>query len=216
MRIIKKIITIFTLMRSNYNLWSTILCGLFLLYLLSPKLLVLDFSYIFNILVDSGIFQVIHLDDEKSVTVSNVKLDLSQIWEGLSTIGGAAVFSTGAKAASSFITKSGLPPTVKVGFVLASGAASYFTFETSKLIWKGTQMSTSKPKSVDITIKESNSGSFTANSPLEESWNNDYFSNLVDILSGVLNIQLCVFVLINLIIIFIIMKKISDMHLNLE
>lgn len=124
------------------------------------------------------------------------------------------------RAAPSLISKIALPPTFKLGIVLSSGAASYFTFKTSRLIWRGTQLSSSKPDSPlwrkVITIKQNPSGSFTASSPLEGLENKEYLSNLIDILNGILNIQVCVFILKNLIIFFIIMKKISEINFNFE
>lgn len=197
------------------SLLNVISC-FFILYLLIGKCLELEFSSVLNVLTDFGILQCAYLEGDKIVTVSNVKLDMSYIWEGVQAIGGAAVFSVGVKSASGFISKSGLPPTVKMGFVLASGAASYFTFETSKSIWKGVEISKAKPTKVDVTISQNSTGNFSASSPLEDSWFNDYVTNLLDTLNGILNIQKCVFVLINLIIIFLIMKKLFDKNMNLE
>lgn len=49
--------------------------------------------------------------------------------------------------------------------------------------------------------------------PLED---NEYFSNLIDILDSSFNLYICIFILINLTIIFIIFKSLSDLNYNLD
>jgi hypothetical protein len=64
-----------------------------------------------------------------------------------------------------------------------------------------------------VTIKQNSDGNFEAQSPLED---NEYFSNLIDILEGSFNLYFCIFILINLTIIFIIFKLLFDLNYNLD
>lgn len=157
-------------------------------------------------------FFAIYLDD-KNITVDNITFDMNRVWEAVSFLGGVAVFKSGIQASSSVLAKSALPSSVKMAFILSGGAASYFTFETSRRIWRASEASKVKPVSVDVTIKQNSDGKFEAQSPLED---NEYFSNLIDILDSSFNLYICIFILINLTIIFIIFKSLSDLNYNLD
>lgn len=112
------------------------------------------------------------------------------------------------------------PPTVKLGFVLAGGASSYFTFKPSQKMWQGTSYSTSEPSGgVDVIIKKAVNGAFEAtskNNPKSPLENETEFAHLVDIFSDSLNLYICVFIIINLTIVFLFFKFISDRDYNLE
>lgn len=45
---------------------------------------------------------------------------------------------------------------------------------------------------------------------------NEYFSNLLEVLSGSYNIQLCIFILISLTILFIFYKSLADLNINFD
>ena len=167
------------------------------------------------------IFNTIRLED-KEFTISDIKFSMKDVWEGVNFIGGAAVFSGGLKASTSILksTTMSAPPSVKLGFVLAGGTASFFTFKIANKIWQATSYSTTLPSDgVDITIKKSSSGNFEVHqennpkSPLEDE---TQFSHLVDVLSDSLNLYICIFVIINLCIIFLFLKIMSDREYNFD
>jgi hypothetical protein len=150
-------------------------------------------------------------DNEKTFQIQGIQIQYDKFWNAVGALGGAAVFKTEMEAATAVLTSKAvvlsLPPTLKMGFILSSGAASYFTFETSRTIWKAQSVSNTKPSKLDVTVTETNSGSFEA--PLE---NAEYFSTLIDILEGSFNLYICTFIIINLTIIFYIFKKISSLR----
>ena len=61
---------------------------------------------------------------------------MKDVWDGVNFIGGAAVFSSGLKASTSILKSTAVsaPPSVKLGFVLAGGSASFFTFKIANKI----------------------------------------------------------------------------------
>lgn len=85
--------------------------------------------------IQNHIFNTIRLDD-KEFTISDIKLSMKDVWDGVNFIGGAAVFSGGLKASTSILktTAASAPPSVKLGFVLAGGTASFFTFKIANKI----------------------------------------------------------------------------------
>lgn len=72
---------------------------------------------------------------------------------------------------------------------------------------------------MDILIKQHSNGSFDISSdknpksPLED---NTQLAHLIDVLSDSLNLYICIFVIINLCIIFLFLKTMSDREYNFE
>ena len=108
--------------------------------------------------IKNAIFKTILLDD-KTFTISDLKLSMKDVWDGVNYIGGAAVFSKGIQAGTSILKSSTIsaPPSVKLGFVIVGGATSFFTFKISNKIWEATSYSKTEPSDgVDVIIKKNN------------------------------------------------------------
>lgn len=198
----------------KYLIYSGI--AFFIIYIVSNYI---DINYFYHI--KNVIFKTILLD-EKDFTISDIKFSMKDVWDGVNFIGGAAVFSAGLKASTTILksTTMSAPPSVKLGFVLAGGSASFFTFKIANKIWSATEYSKSEPSDgVDIIIKKTSSGSFEFNSknnPQSPFEDETQFTHLVDVLSDSLNLYICIFVIINLCILFLFLKIMSDREYNFE
>ena len=63
----------------------------------------MDINYFYYI--KNRIFKTILLDD-KTFTISDLKLSMKDVWDGVNYIGGAVVFSNGIKAGTSILKSS--------------------------------------------------------------------------------------------------------------
>ena len=200
-------------MFDKYLIYSCI--AFFIIYIVGTYV---DTNLLYQIKIH--IFNTIQLED-KEFTISDIKLSMKDVWDGVNFIGGAVVFSSGMKASYSILKSTAMSasPSVKLGFVLAGGSASSFTYLIANNIWQGTSYSTSEPSDVDIIIKKNTNGSFEVNStnnPKSPFEDETQFAHLVDILSDSLNLYICIFIIINLSIIFLFFKVMSDREYNFE
>jgi hypothetical protein len=118
---------LFTMIK-RFDKYLIYLCvTLFMIYILSRYTGINYFYHIKNLSLNT-----ILLDDHL-FTFSDIQVSMKDVLGGLEVIGGAAVLSAGIKASASILKTTAMsgPPTVKLGFVLAGGASSYFTFKTS-------------------------------------------------------------------------------------
>nr|UEX92998.1 hypothetical protein [Paramarasmius palmivorus] len=184
-------------------------------------LVILLYYYIeFYVYTISDLFSnTIYIDDNKTLKLSDIRIDMDKAWDGITFLGGASVFSAGIKASASVFKSSAvsLPPTFKMAFILAGGGASYFTFEDSRSIWRASTWSKTQPADhVDITKRGDNfesSSNVEPSCPLE---NETYLAHLVDVLQNSFNLYICIFIIINLCIIFLILKSLSDLNYNFD
>lgn len=207
---------IFTMIKifDKYLIYSCI--TLFIIYIVSCYMDINYFYHIKNLSLNTILLE------DKTFTVSDLKVSMKDVWEGVYFVGGAAVFSTGLKGSASILKSTSMTtsPSVKLGFILAGGASSFFIFKIANKIWEVTSYSKSEPSDgVDIIIKKNTNGSFEVNqknnpqSPFEDE---TQFAHLVDILSDSLNLYICIFIIINLSIIFLFFKVLSDREYNFE
>ena len=202
----------------NINLFNKYFVYLFLfiimLYFIDYYLYPINDIFLNRIYLDGN--------DPKEFTVNNIKFDISKIIkDGFATIGGAAVFKAGIDASAGVLKTTALPPTLKLAFIGVGGAGSYFIFRGSQSVYEAISsrgLSDADKKSVNITITENKDGSFTGEKnnpecPLEDEL---YLSKLIDVLQNSFNLYICIFILINLCIIFIVLKSLSDLNYNLD
>ena len=109
-------------MFDKYLIYSCI--AFFIIYIVGTYV---DTNLLYQIKIH--IFNTIQLED-KEFTISDIKLSMKDVWDGVNFIGGAVVFSSGMKASYSILKSTAMsaPPSVKLGFVLAGGSASSFTY----------------------------------------------------------------------------------------
>lgn len=205
---------------NNLKFHLEIINRLFLNIMVISLLFVILIKLLFY-MMEIGVFNVIYCEDTKpELTVYNLTTKAVQQIVSVSDIGGAAVFGAGLTAGSKVISKSSLPLSFKLGFSLSSGTASYFTFKLSNKIWnvsennnssqpENLELKTEDGKSFDVNLRDS--GGTTAKSFLDE---NSLIGDYLSILEDSFYLQLSIFILTNLTIIFYIYKSLSEMKID--
>ena len=189
--------------------------------------------YYFDILANSpSILPSIYAedDDKVKIDVKGLKITLNLLPESLSEIGNIASFNTGLLIATQLIKKSSVPIGVKLGVVLASGAASVFTVNGSVAavrVFKGTNtenkqaainyahiVSTeSNSKAGEFTAEVTSSGKDIVNCPLESG---EMYSNIKELLTMTIGLEFCIILLLIYTILLFIFINISKKELNLN
>ena len=124
----------------------------------------------------------------------------------------------GLKATTKVFAKAN-PPTLIMAYFVSSIVPSFFTLSFFSKLMKGFLFSNNLPnEQIAVTVLQQvdKSEIFTVDSPLEGIDYQDYLSFLFKVLDSMLNLQICIFILINLTIYFIIMKKLSEIDWKLD
>ena len=211
----------------------------FIYYLMWFMVLYLLLLYILNIL-GCDLFNTIYLEGEKEVnldvSVKGNEVDIKDIsiktaGEIAGHIGGAGVFAAGLKVGASLVKNSSLPIGLKIGLTSGTGLLSFLLFNTGKAtvkLFENNKLDKFNSENHHIIVNKKEDGEFTAEvtdtgkNDNNFTWNKSPNENELDldqvleVLTGCVNINMCIVFILTISIIFLVFKWMSQKHYNLD
>ena len=197
--------------------------------------------YVLNTLGIDLFNNIIHLEGNevtldvsvKGNEVSIKEVSLKTAGEIAGNIGGAGVFAAGLKAGTTLVKNSSLPIGLKIGLTGGTGLLSFLLYSTGKAtvkLFDQNKMANFNKEGHHVIVNKNADGNFTAEvtetgkSDKNFTWNKAPNENesildldqVLDVLTGCVNINVCIVFILTVSIIFFVFKLLSQKQYNLD